>query len=99
MPRKTIYPSSEPIFHEPVFAEGGRSIPDPDHFAVKHLSDKATYKQLDASKALQHDVVTFSKSRLPDGEVYSLSQAFGARGADIVKSISDNKRIIFHMAG
>lgn len=99
MPRRTSYPSSEPIFQEPVFAEGGKSLPDPDHFAVKHLSDLATYKQLDASKALLRDVVTFDQSRVPDGEVVPLAQAFGVRGGDVVKSISDGGRIVFHFAG
>lgn len=99
MPRRTTHPSSEPIFQEPVFGEGGKSTPDPDHFAVKHLSDKSTYKQLDASGALLQDVVTFDKSRMADGEVFPLAQAFGVRGQDVVKSITGSGKMLFHFAG
>jgi hypothetical protein len=99
MPRRTTQPVSQPIFQEPIFGEGGAILPDPDHFAVKHLSDKKTYDGLDASGALQRDVVAFDKSRLPDGELYPLATAFGKRGPDFVKSIANNGKMVFHLAG
>jgi hypothetical protein len=99
MPRRTNHPLSQPLFNEPTFGEGGKILPDPDHFAVKHLSDKAIYAQLDVTKALQRDVIAFDKSRLPDQETYPLENAFGSQGADFVRSISRNNKIVFHLVG
>jgi Icc-related predicted phosphoesterase len=99
MPRATRHHVSDPIFHEPTFGEGGTVLPDPSQFAVNHPSDKSTFSELDASKALQRDVVAFEKSRLPDGEVYPLAKAFGTRGDSFVDGISKSGKIVFHLAG
>ena len=90
---------AQPVFEEPRFGEGGTILPDPGNFAVKHLSDQTIYNQLDATNALQHDVVSFDQSRLPDGAVYPLQNAFGAPGVDFVNSISNSGKIIFHLVG
>src|ERR1043166_7260773 len=41
----------------------------------------------------------FDKSRLPDQETYPLENAFGSQGADFVRSISRNNKIVFHLVG
>src|SRR5882672_2240474 len=99
MPRRTNHPLSQPIFHEPAFGEGGQILPDPDHFATKHLSSKPIYDDVKVQAALKHEVATFEKSRLADGEVYPLEKAFGKQGSDFVKSISKSGQIKFHCVG
>lgn len=74
-------------------------LPDPDHFATPFAPDSAIYKELDASQALQKDVVSFDQSRAADDEVYPLAQAFGSLGADYVQGLVKNGEIIFHLAG
>jgi hypothetical protein len=86
----------QPVFHEPIFGEDG-SLPDPTGFSTAHGSDNALYKQIgDLSKK---DVVAIPKSRIGDDEMFSLAEAYGNHGPDIVKKIAAAGKIIFHALG
>lgn len=99
MPRAINHPLNQPIFHEPAFGEGGAILPDPNHFATKHLSSTPIYDNPNVKKALYQDVVPFDQSPMADGDVYPLENAFGSQGAAFVKSVSQSGRIIFHCLG
>jgi hypothetical protein len=86
----------QPVFHEPIFGEDG-SLPDPTGFSTKHGSDTALYKQI--GDLTSKDVVPIPKSRIADDEMYSLSDAYGSHGPEIVKKITAAGKIIFHSLG
>jgi hypothetical protein len=86
----------QPVFHEPIFGEDG-SLPDPTGFSTKHPSDNALYKQI--GDLTSKDVVPIPKSRIADDEMYSLSDAYGSHGPEIVKKITAAGKIIFHSLG
>jgi hypothetical protein len=86
----------QPIFHEPTFNEGVSS-PDPTGFSTPHPSDNAVYSQIE--DLLREDVVAFDTSRFADDAVYSLQDAYGEQGADIVQQIHAAGKIIFHSVG
>jgi len=96
MPRNQRTTLPQPLFHEPSFSEGTQTA-DPTGFKTTHPSDTATYKQVE--NLLKKDVVTFPKSRLPDDGLYTLEQAYGNHGADVIKKIKNAKKIIFHALG
>jgi len=86
----------QPVFHEPIFGEDG-SLPDPTGFSTSHSSDSALYKQIgDLSKK---DVVAVPESRNADDEMFSLADAYGKHGPDVVKVIQGNGQIVFHALG
>lgn len=96
MPRSVSHTLPDPVFHEPVFGEG-TVTPDPTGFIQPHPSDKALYKEVE--NLLKTKVVGFNKSRLePDG-LYPLTEAFGARGPDVVAAIEKAGRLVFHAIG
>src|SRR6202012_1618125 len=86
----------QPVFHEPIFGEDG-SLPDPTGFSTKHGSDNALYKQI--GDLTSKDVVPIPKSRIADDEMYSLADAYGSHGPEIVKKITAAGKIIFHSLG
>ena len=86
----------QPVFHEPIFGEDG-SLPDPTGFSTKHGSDNALYKQI--GDLTTKDVVPIPKSRIADDKMYSLSEAYGSHGPEIVKRITAAGKIIFHSLG
>jgi hypothetical protein len=96
MPRDVNHPLAEPVFREPVFNEGVSS-PDPTGFARPHPSDSAVYKQIE--DLLKKDVVAFDKSRAGDNELFTLQDALGSRGVDVVRAIKSAKQIAFHALG
>jgi hypothetical protein len=96
MPRAVKTQLVQPVFHEPIFGEDG-SLPDPTGFSTQHKSDTALYKQIgDLSKK---DVVAIPKSRIGDDKMFSLAEAYGSHGPDIVKKITAAGKIIFHSLG
>ena len=86
----------QPVFHEPIFGEDG-SLPDPTGFSTSHGSDNALYKQI--GDLATKDVVPIPKSRIADDKMYSLAEAYGSHGAEIVKNITAAGKIIFHSLG
>jgi hypothetical protein len=86
----------QPIFHEPIFGEDG-SLPDPTGFSTKHPSDNALYNQI--GNLLKKAVVAVPKSRAAPNDMFSLAQAYGSHGPQIVKKITDAGKIVFHMFG
>jgi calcineurin-like phosphoesterase family protein len=96
MPRaaKTTLPL--PVFQEPAFNEFQQTV-DPTGFATPHPSDKALYKALGSQ--LEKDVVSFDKSRMPDGQVMNLADAYGDHGKEVVAQIQKANKIIFHALG
>jgi hypothetical protein len=87
---------TQPVFHEPVFSEDGVSS-DPTAFSIPHPSDTAVYKQIgDLSKK---DVVAVPKSRIADDQMFSLVEAYGSIGAQVVKKITAAGSIAFHALG
>jgi hypothetical protein len=86
----------QPVFHEPIFGEDG-SLPDPTGFSTTHGSDTALYKQI--GDLATKDVVAIPKSRIADDKTFSLAEAYGNHGAEIVKKITAAKHIVFHSLG
>jgi Calcineurin-like phosphoesterase len=96
MPRSLSHALPQPVFHEPFFGEG-KVTPDPTGFIKNHPSDTATYKEV--QNLLKTAVVGFEQSRVAADAVYSLAEAYGARGTDVVKEIEKAGRIVFHAIG
>lgn len=96
MPRKANTPLVQPVFGEPVFAEGVPT-PDPTVFNTPHPSDAQLYKQI--QQLLTKDVVGFKAARGKPGDLYTLAEALGEHGPDVVQAIQDAGRIVFHCAG
>jgi hypothetical protein len=93
-PERTRLP--QPVFHEPIFGEEGTLI-HPTGFSTEHPSDSATYKRIgDLSKK---DVVPVPKSRIAADQMFSLADAYGSHGPQIVKKITDARNIVFHAFG
>jgi hypothetical protein len=96
MPRSAVTTLPEPITREPVFNERKQSV-DPTGFLTPHPSDKALYDSL--GNLLKRDVVKFEKSRVADGEMMSLADAYGSHGPQLLKQIKAAGKIIFHALG
>jgi hypothetical protein len=91
MPRNALTTLPQPIFNE------GSITPDPTQFKTKHPSDTKLYDQI--QDLLTKDVVSFSPSRLPNNQLFSLQEALGAHGPEMVKNIKSAGKIIFHSTG
>jgi hypothetical protein len=91
MPRNPLTPLPQPIFNE------GDVSPDPTRFKIKHPSDSQLYAEI--GKLLTKDVVGFNASRLPKDGLFSLEEAYGVHGGEIVKKIQSAEKIVFHAAG
>lgn len=96
MARSESHPLPQPLFQEPVFDDGKVSA-DPTGFIVDHPSDNDVYKEIE--NLLKTKVVGFEKSRIGPDEQYTLSQALGARGQDVVSEIEKAGPIVFHAIG
>ncbi len=95
--RRTPKPgSTHPVFAEPVFAEPVAS-PDAQTFLTQHGSDGAVYAQVAA--LLKTQTVDVPKSRAADDALFSLADAYGPSGAQIVDTIRKSGRIVFHSVG
>ena len=95
MDRSTT-PLPQPVFSEPVFNEGSFT-PDPSHESVPHPSDAELYREL--GNSLLKNIVSFAPSRLKDDEIFSVAEAFGGRGPDVVAAIKKAGRASFHVIG
>src|SRR3984893_16153060 len=96
MARQAHSPLPQPVFHEPIFSEG-RPASSPTGFRTQHPSDDATYNQV--KELLKTEVVSFKKSRGADGDVFSLQDAYGSHGAQVIQKIKDAGKISFHAFG
>jgi hypothetical protein len=96
MPRSPHTAMAHPIFSQPVFSETNNT-PDPTGFLVPFQNDDAIYKQIE--KLLTKDVVSFDKSRAADNELYTLAEAYGPSGQDVVDQIQKAGGIVFHATG
>ena len=96
MARQAHSPLPQPVFHEPIFSEG-RPTSSPTGFRTQHPSDDATYNQV--KELLKTEVVSFKKSRGADGDVFSLQDAYGSHGAQVIQKIKDAGKISFHAFG
>jgi len=96
MPRKTRVPVSQPLFAEPVFAEGVPT-PDPSQFAVTP-DDSADYTS-QVNALLSTEVVSFPQARGKPGDLFSLETAWGPNGPTVIQSINTAQSITFHMIG
>jgi hypothetical protein len=96
MPRSASTPLPRPVFQEPTFNES-KQIVDPPGFSTPHPSDSKLYESL--GNLLEKDVVSFAKSRMPDGNLVTLSDAYGDHGKDVVSQIQRAGKIIFHSLG
>lgn len=84
------------VFNEPTFNEDTKTV-DPSGFLEPHPSDQELYNQI--SKLLNTEVVSFDKSRLPDGEYMKLEDAYGPNGPQVLQHIQAAGKIIFHVLG
>jgi hypothetical protein len=96
MPRPESQALPQPLFHEPVFGDG-KITADPTGFIVNHPSDTALYKEL--GNLLKTAVVGFDQSRIGADQLYTLAEAYGQRGPDVVKEIQKAGRIVFLALG
>ncbi len=96
MPRKLKAPLSQPIFGEPVFNEEVPT-PDPSQFQVTPDDEKFYTKEVQA--LLTKDVVSFDQASGNPADLYSLAEAWGPHGSDVINSINAAKSITFHMIG
>lgn len=96
MPRERSFPLPQPVFGEPVFAEGVPT-PDPSTFKVPHPSDAQLYQQIQA--LLSEDVVGFPAARGAPGDLYELASALGPHGPEVIAALQATGQIVFHMAG
>ncbi len=86
----------QPIFQEPVFNEG-TFVGDPTGFATQHPSDAALYKEL--GNRLKQDVVGVPKMRGAPDALFTLADAYGPHGAQVVDTINQSGQIVFHAIG
>jgi hypothetical protein len=96
MPNVSGTPLSSPVFSEPTFNDTTKSV-DPTGFLTAHPSDKNLYNEIAAQ--LKTNVVSFDKSRMPDGDYMKLEDAYGSRGTEVVRQVQDAGKIIFHAFG
>ena len=96
MARADSHRLPQPLFQEPTFADG-KPTADPTGFVEPHPSDNALYREVE--KLLKTKVVGFPESRVASDALYTLAEAYGARGDDVVKAITDAGRIVFHAVG
>jgi hypothetical protein len=90
MPRNASTVLPQPVFNE------GNVVADPTRFRVPHPSDAEQYKQL--GNLLKKDTVSFDVSRVEPGDLYTLQDAFGPHGPEIVSRIKKAGKIVFHAA-
>jgi hypothetical protein len=96
VPREAHFQLAQPVFGEPQFNET-TVTPDPSGFTTKHPSDDAVYNQI--QDLLNKDVVSFDDACGKPGSLYTLAEAYGPHGAEMVKGILATGQINFHAAG
>jgi len=96
MPRKPKAPVLQPLFAEPVFAEGVPT-PDPSQFTVTPDDSKDYTSQVNA--LLYTEVVSFPQASGKPGDLFPLETAWGPNGAAVIQSINTAQSITFHMIG
>lgn len=96
MPRRETNPVSQPIFAQPTFAETVQT-PDQTTFQTTFQKDSDIYKEVE--DLLTEDVVSFQKSRIDDKVLYTLQEAYGKTGDNVIQQITEAKGIVFHMIG
>ena len=96
MPRKAKAPLSQPIFGEPVFQE---EVPTPDPAQFKVTNDDEKFYTKEVQALLTEDVVSFDKATGKPSDLFSLAEAWGPHGSDVIHSINAAKSITFHMIG
>jgi len=96
MPRDPRYTLPQPLFDEPVFAQG-KPTPDPTRFKVPHPSDRALYAKIQA--LLYEDVVSFPPARGNASDLYELEAAWGPHGTEVIQEVRAAGQIVFHMVG
>ncbi len=82
---------SHPMFAEPI------ATPDARTFLTQHGSDNAVYAQI--GELLKKQTVDVPKSRAADDALFTLADAYGPTGAQIVETIKSAGRIVFHSVG
>jgi hypothetical protein len=87
---------SEPLFSEPTFGEA-RPTPDPAYFNVAHPDDNPLYNELKQRHLA--NARPFQKSRLGDGDLFTLESALGSLGATKLQQIRQAGKIVFHTVG
>jgi Calcineurin-like phosphoesterase len=96
MPRKLKAPLSQPLFSEPVFQEEVPT-PDPSQFTVTPNDQQFYTTQVQS--LLTTEVVGFNKASGNPTDLYSLAEAWGPHGSDVINSINAAKYITFHLIG
>lgn len=96
MPRRLKAPLSRPLFSEPVFNEE-IPTPDPAQFQVTPNDQQFYTKEVQA--LLVKDVVPFNKASGKPADLFSLSDAWGPHGSDVINSINTAQFIAFQMIG
>jgi hypothetical protein len=96
MPRDVVSRLSQPIFDEPVFAEG-KPTPDPTRFKVPHPSDARLYQEI--QNLLDSDAVGFPAARGTPADLYSLGTALGDHGPELIAAVQAAGQIVFHAVG
>jgi hypothetical protein len=96
MPRNVNTPLAQPLFGEPVFNEG-IITPDPTQFRTPEPSDAELYKQI--QNLLNKDTVSFGPARGKASDLFTLQDAWGPHGPEIIRGIQNSRQIVFHVVG
>ncbi|WP_428485211.1 hypothetical protein [Rhodopila sp.] len=90
----TSDPQDEPRFAQPEITA------DPAEFQIKHSSDSAAYKVLDAmARAHELRPIPFPAARGGAEPVLTFAQILGSHGADATRQVTDAGRLVFHSVG
>lgn len=96
MPRKTKVALSQPLFSEPVFQE---EVPTPDPSQFQVTPNDQQFYTTQVQGLLKTEVVAFQQAAGKPTDLYSLADAWGPHGADVINSIKAANAIDFHMIG
>ena len=96
MPRKTKAPLSQPLFSEPVFQE---EVPTPDPSQFQVTPDDQQFYTTQVEALLKTEVVGFPQASGKPSDVFSLADAWGPHGSDVINSIKAANCVAFHMIG
>ncbi len=87
-------PADAPRFAQP------EVVGEPPQYVVKHASDAAAYKTLDAeARAGELRPIPFPASRGGDEPVLRMADLYGSSGATLETQVTNSGRLVFHSVG
>lgn len=96
MSRKAKVALSQPLFSEPVFQE---EVPTPDPSQFQVTPNDQQFYTTQVQGLLKTEVVAFPQASGKPSDLFSLADAWGPHGSDVINSIKAANCIAFHMIG